>query len=245
LFVLTVVFSLAYLIFYPGLGSREGSLQWSSSAQLQQEQARAEAQLQGVYAKYTAMSAEQLMADAAAMAIGERLFINTCSACHGSDARGSRGFPDLTQPESARLAALNLDSIVKTISEGRSGNMPPMAAAVGSSEDVRNLAHYVLSLSGTAHNEIYAQLGKPKFATCAACHGPTGKGNLALGAPNLTDKYWLHGWGEQAIINAITQGRGGVMPAQASRLTEAQVRVLAAYVLKLGQTGTAAEAARP
>jgi cytochrome c oxidase cbb3-type subunit 3 len=108
--------------------------------------------------------------------------------------------------------------------------MPPMAAAVGTAEDVRNVAHYVLSLSGSAHNSVAAQLGKAKFAACAACHGPEGKGNPALGAPNLTDKIWLHGWGEQAIVAAITAGKSNAMPAQGKRLSPEQIHVLAAYV---------------
>jgi cytochrome c oxidase cbb3-type subunit III len=245
LFVLTVVFSFAYLWFFPGLGQREGSLNWSSEGQLHSEQKAAQAKLQQVYARFAGMTPQQLVADAEAMAIGERLFINTCAACHGSDARGSKGFPDLTQPASARMAPVTLESIVKTINEGRTNAMPPMAAAVGTSEDVRNLAHYVLSLSNSAHNPIYAQLGQPKFVTCAACHGAGGKGNVLLGAPNLADNYWLHGWGEQAIVNAITQGRGGVMPAQGHRFTPEQVQVLAAYVLRLGTGGQVGEGARP
>jgi cytochrome c oxidase cbb3-type subunit 3 len=114
--------------------------------------------------------------------------------------------------------------------------MPPMAAAVGSAEDVRNVANYVLSLSGSPHNSVAAQLGKAKFATCAACHGPEGKGNKVLGAPNLTDKVWLYGWGEQAIVEAITQGRAGVMPPQGKLLTPEQVHVLAAYTWGLSRT---------
>ena len=113
--------------------------------------------------------------------------------------------------------------------------MPPMAAAVGTAEDVRNVAQYVLSLSGSPHNSVAAELGKPKFAACAACHGPDGKGNQALGAPNLTDKVWLHGWGEQAIVQIITNGRVNQMPAQAARLTPEQIHVLGAYVWNLSQ----------
>jgi len=113
-----------------------------------------------------------------------------------------------------------------------------MAPAVGTPEDVRNVANYVLSLSGSAHNSIAAQLGKPKFAACAACHGPDGKGNQALGAPNLTDKIWLHGWGEDAVMAMVNNGKNNVMPAQASRLSADQIRVLAAYVWSLSH-GTA------
>ena len=108
-----------------------------------------------------------------------------------------------------------------------------MAAAVGTPEDVKNLAHYVLSLSGAPHDAVAAQLGKPKYATCAACHGPEGKGMKVLGAPNLTDKVWLHGFGEAAIVSIINNGKQNVMPAQATRLTPEQIHVLGAYVWSL------------
>jgi cytochrome c oxidase cbb3-type subunit III len=114
--------------------------------------------------------------------------------------------------------------------------MPPMAAAVGTSDDLRNVAHYVLSLSGSPHNDIAAQLGKAKFGTCAACHGNDGKGNRELGAPNLADRIWLHGWGEQAIVKIISEGKNNAMPAQARLLTPEQVHVLAAYVLSLSRS---------
>ncbi len=235
LFVITVVFSAVYLAFYPGLGSYGGTLKWTSQNQFEAEQARATAALAPVYAKYKDMAPEQLVADTQAMAIGERLYLNNCAQCHGSDARGSKGFPNLTLPAESRLATETADQIKAVILQGRTGNMPPMAAAVGSAEDVRNVAQYVLSLSGSAHNSVAAQLGKAKFGTCAACHGPEGKGNKTLGAPNLTDKVWLYGWGEQAIVEAITKGRAGVMPPQGKLLTPEQVHVLAAYTWGLSR----------
>ena len=234
LFVITVVFAAVYLAFYPGLGSYGGTLKWSSVGQYEAEQEKARVAMAPVYAKYAAMTAEELARDAQAMGIGQRLFLNNCAQCHGSDARGSKGFPSLADTD--WLGPNTLDAVKKTIVEGRVGMMPPMAAAVGSAEDVKNVAHYVLSLSGSAHNDIAAQLGKAKFGTCAACHGAEGKGNTALGAPNLTDKIWLHGWGEQAIISAITAGKNNAMPAQGRLLTPEQVHVLAGYVLSLSQT---------
>ena len=186
LFVITVVFAAIYLALYPGLGSSPGSLKWSSTGQWEAEQAKAKAAMEPIYAKYVAMSAEDLSKDATAMGIGQRLFINNCAQCHGSDARGSKSFPNLTDTD--WLWGGTPEAIVETITNGRQGNMPPMAAAVGGGEDVRNVAHYVLSLSDSAHNPVYAQLGKEKFAACAACHGADGKGMQALGAPTLTDK---------------------------------------------------------
>lgn len=162
------------------------------------------------------------------MAIGERLFMNNCSQCHGSDARGSKGFPNLTDKD--WLHGGTPDKIIETITHGRIGNMPPMAAAVGTPDDVRNLAQYVLSLSNSPHDSLKASLGKSKFGACAACHGADGKGNQAIGSANLTDDIWLHGWGENAIVAMINNGKVNQMPAQASKLTESQIHVLASYV---------------
>jgi len=233
LFVITVVFAAVYLAFYPGLGSFAGTLKWTSVGQYEAEQEKARAAMQPVYAKYVAMSAEQLAQEPAAMGIGQRLFLNNCAQCHGSDGRGSLGFPSLADRD--WLGAGTHDYVKTVITEGRVGVMPPMAAAVGTSEDVRNVANYVLSLSGSAHNNVAAQLGKGKFGVCAACHGADGKGNPQLGAPNLTDKIWLHGWGEQAIVNIVTSGKNNAMPAQGRLLTPEQVHVLGAYVLSLSQ----------
>ena len=238
LFVGTVVFSAIYLAFYPGLGTHEGTLHWTSQGQFEAEQARARTAMEPVYAKFTAMTAEQLAKDPQAMGIGQRLFLNNCAQCHGSDARGSKGFPNLADND--WLGAGTPEYIEKTIAEGRTGTMPPMAAAVGTADDVKNLAHYVLSLSGSAHNDIAAGLGKPKFTVCAACHGADGKGNPALGAPNLTDKIWLHGWGEAAITSMINAGKTNVMPAQGRLLTPAQIHVLGAYVWSLSQAARVA-----
>jgi cytochrome c oxidase cbb3-type subunit 3 len=238
LFVITVVFAAVYLAFYPGLGTNAGSLKWTSVGQYEAEQEKARAAMQPVYAKYVSMTAEQLAQDPAAMGIGQRLFLNNCAQCHGSDGRGSTGFPNLADTD--WLGAGTHDYVKTVITEGRVGNMPPMAAAVGSGEDVKNVANYVLSLSGGAHNSVAAQLGKEKFAACAACHGADGKGMAAVGAPNLTDKIWLHGWGEQAIVNIVTQGKTNAMPAQGRLLTPEQVHVLGAYVLSLAQTARVA-----
>ncbi|WP_374569210.1 cytochrome-c oxidase, cbb3-type subunit III [Ideonella sp.] len=234
LFVITVLFSVGYLVLYPGLGSAEGTLGWTSTGQWEAEQERAHKAMNPVYADLVGKPVEQLAKNPKAMAIGERLFANTCAQCHGADGRGSKSFPDLTDRDWLGSGQEGLDAYIhKTIVEGRRGVMPPMAAAVGNGDDARNVAQYVLSLSGSAHNELSAQLGKPKFAACAACHGVDGKGNAAIGAPNLTDKIWLHGWGEPAILAMINGGKTNVMPPQAQRLTPEQVEVLTAYVWSL------------
>lgn len=238
LFVITVVFAAAYLTFYPGLGTNPGTFKWSSQGQWEAEQDKARATMAPLYAKFTAMPAAELAKDSQAMGIGERLFANNCAGCHGSDARGSKGFPNLTDND--WLWGGDPEKIKETITKGRMGMMPVMAAAVGGAEDVRNVANYVLSLSGGAHNSVAAQLGKAKFAACAACHGPEGKGTQALGAPNLTDKTWLHGWGEDAVMAMVNNGKTNVMPAHEKRLSPEQIHVLAAYVWNLSQTAKVA-----
>lgn len=228
LFIITIVAALIYLVAYPGLGRYAGKLGWSQVNQYDQEVASANKALEPLYAKFVAMPVEELAANMEAKAIGERLFMNNCSQCHGSDARGSRGFPNLTDHD--WLHGGSPEKIQETITNGRIGVMPPMAAAVGNEEDVKNVANYVLSLSGSTHDAARAALGKAKFAACAACHGPEGKGNTDIGAPNLSDNIWLHGAGEAAIIKRIHEGKTNQMPAQAEKFTPAQIHVLAAYV---------------
>jgi cytochrome c oxidase cbb3-type subunit 3 len=228
LFLITILFSFGYLALYPGLGSHPGQLAWTSNSQYEAEVTSANKALEPLYAKFAAMPPEDVAKDPQAMAIGDRLFMNNCAQCHGSDARGSKGFPNLTDKD--WLHGGSHEKIQESLLKGRIGNMPPMAAAVGTPEDVRNVAQYVLSLSNSPHDSLKAALGKSKFAACAACHGADGKGNQALGAPNLTDDIWLHGWGENAIVAMITNGKVNQMPAQAGKLTDAQLHVLASYV---------------
>ena len=228
LFIITIVFAVLYLVLYPGLGSNPGKLGWTSAGQLADEVAKGDAAVAPIYAKFMAMPVEDVSRDPQAKAIGERLFMNNCSQCHGSDAGGGKSFPNLTDKD--WLYGGTPDKIKETLALGRIGNMPPMAAAVGSADDVKNVANYVLSLSNAPHDSVRANLGKEKFAVCAGCHGADGKGMQAIGAPNLTDDVWLHGFGENAIIAMVNNGKMNQMPAQADKLTEAQRHVLAAYV---------------
>ena len=228
LFIITVVFSLLYLVLYPGLGDKPGTLNWTSVGEHQADVEKHKAATAPVYAKYAAMPVPEIARDAQAQAIGERLFMNNCAQCHGSDARGSKGFPNLADGD--WLWGGEPDRLVESITKGRTGTMPPMAAAVGTPDDVRNVAHYVLSLSNGPHDSVRAALGKSKFTACAACHGSNGKGNPLLGAPNLTDDIWLHGWGEEAIVAMVNNGKTNQMPAQEGKFSAEQIRVLAAYV---------------
>lgn len=228
MFIITIVFSLFYLAAYPGLGSFAGKLGWSQNGQYDQEVAKANKALEPLYAKFAAMSVEDLAKNPEAKAIGERLFMNNCAQCHGSDARGSRGFPNLTDND--WIHGGGPEKIHETLVNGRIGMMPPIAAAVGNADDVKNVANYVLSLSDSMHDSGRAGLGKEKFATCAACHGAEGKGNQDIGAPNLSDNIWLHGAGEAAIIKRINEGKVNQMPAWKDKFTPAQIQVLTAYI---------------
>ena len=228
LFIITVIFALVYGVLYPTFGKYAGVLGWSSQGQHQAEVDKMQQDIAPIYARFNGLSPEQLAGDAPAMAVGERLYMNNCAQCHGSDARGARTFPNLTDGD--WLHGGDPAAIKTTLTQGRNAMMPALGAAVGTPEDVRNVAHYVMSLSATPHDPVRATLGRPKFAVCAACHGADGKGNTALGAPNLTDGIWLHGWGEEAIARAINNGIVNQMPAQAGKLNEDQIHVLTAYV---------------
>jgi cytochrome c oxidase cbb3-type subunit III len=228
LFIVTAIFGLAYLALYPGLGSYKGSLGWTSVQEHAEEMAAGEKEVAPLYARFSGMSTSDVSKDPAAMAIGERLFMNNCAQCHGSDARGGKGFPNLTDND--WLYGGSPEIIKETLLRGRNGIMPPLGAALGSQDDVKNVANYVLSLSDSKHDIVRAQAGQAKFALCAACHGAEGKGNPTVGAPNLTDKVWLHGSGEAAIMAMINNGKSNQMPAQEGKFTADQLHVLAAYV---------------
>jgi cytochrome c oxidase cbb3-type subunit III len=231
LFYLTIFFSLGYLVLYPGLGSWKGLLGWSQVAQLEAEVKRAEQRFGPMYEKFAATEIGELIKNPEALATGQRLFLNHCAQCHASDARGTRGFPNLADND--WLWGGDPKSIRTSISDGRNGIMPPFAAALGEN-GVKDVAHYVMSLSGRATDSIRVARGKPVFAAnCAACHGADGKGNRALGAPNLTNKVWLHGAGEDSILETIGKGRNSQMPAHKGLLSEAKIHLLAAYVYSL------------
>lgn len=239
LFIITVVFSLVYLVVFPGLGSFPGLMKWSTDGEHKQDVSRLQKQVAPIYASFAAQPVDALIKNPAALAIGERLFMNNCSQCHGSDARGSKSYPNLSNANAAWLGERGGEHIVQTVTNGRIGVMPALGAAIGGDPEISELANYVLSLSGSPHDEVKASSGKARFATCAACHGVDGKGNKALGAPNLTDDYWLHGWGEAAIANIVKNGKNNVMPAQSPKLSAAQIHVVAAYVLSLSGSGAA------
>ena len=239
LFVGTIVFALGYLYYYPGLGTYKGSSQWTSGSEYQKDKAKALQEAAPVYAAFQHKSVEELAKDPAAMDIAGRLFGNNCALCHGADARGSKGFPNLTDTD--WLYGGKSENIVESITNGRIGVMPSFTEAVGSPDDARNLANYVLSLSNSPHDSVRAQLGKGKFVVCAACHGADGKGNPLMGAPNLTDNIWLHGYGEDFIVGMINHGKTNQMPEQKGRYDATQIKMLAAYVWGYSNGGVSAQ----
>jgi len=232
LFYITIVFGLVYLVLYPGLGSYAGTLGWTQVKQLEEENAQAQAAYGPIFDKFAAQDIVTLSKNSEALVIGQKLFLNNCAQCHASDGGGSRGFPNLTDKDWQWGGAP--EAIKASITEGRTGNMPPLGQALGE-QGVKDVADYVLSLSGQAGDSISKARGEPLFKSiCAACHGADGKGNPALGAPNLTDKIWLHGSGD-AILDTISKGRVNQMPAHKDTLTPAKIHLLTAYVYSLSR----------
>ena len=232
LFYLTILFAVGYLVLYPGLGAYRGFLGWSSGGQYREESARATETYKPIFEKYARLDVKTVAADAEARRIGERLFLSYCAQCHGSDAGGSRGFPNLR--DSDWLYGGDPETIRTSITEGRGGVMPALGATVGGSEDVRDVAQYVLKLAGRTNDGLRAYRGKAKFdSICAACHGANGTGNPQIGAPNLTDEVWLHGGSEAKIVETITKGRNSMMPAHKQILDPDKIHLLTAYVYGL------------
>ena len=238
LFYLTIAFSLVYLVLYPGLGSYKGTLGWTQISQLEEENRAANAEFGPLYDKFVKLDVATLAKDPQALAVGQKLFLNSCAQCHASDGGGSRGFPSLADRD--WLWGGTPEAIKASITDGRTGVMPPFGPALGE-QGAKDVAHYVLSLSGSANDSIRRARGEPLFkSTCAACHGADGKGNPAMGAPNLTDSTWLHGSGEQAILETINKGRQNQMPAHKDLLSPAKIHLLTAYVYSLSGGGATA-----
>lgn len=235
LFYLTVFFSLGYLVLYPGLGTYAGTLGWTQQKEYETESARVEARQQEVFAQYQGMDIATLAQNEEAQGTGGRLFANNCAVCHGADARGAPGFPNLADNDWLYGGAA--EQIVQSITHGRKGMMPPMGAALGE-QGVAEVAAYVYQLNGREPvdgTQSMLQAGQQKFAMCAACHGPNGEGNTAMGAPNLADDTWLYGGSFETIRRTIIQGRNGNMPAHANLMSEDEIRLVAAYVFARSQ----------
>lgn len=233
LFVGTCVFSLGYLALYPGLGNFQGLLGWSQHGQWEEEMQRADSRYGELYAQYADTPVLELKNDEQAMRMGQRLFANNCAVCHGSAGRGSIGFPNLTNGD--WMWGGTPEDILHTIRNGRQGVMPAKGTMPNmTTAQVDQVVNYVLSFSGRERDAEAAEAGQQVFAqACAACHGADGTGNTALGAPNLTNEHWLYGSSYEWIAETVMEGRQNEMPAQSGRLSEAQIQILAAYVLSL------------
>ena len=260
-FLATIIWGFGYLLMYPGLGNWQGLFGWSSSNQgiLSLEESKEKALLAKendlivqydmeikaadkkygpIFEAFAAQPIEKLATDEAALKVGQRLFIQNCSQCHGSDARGTTGFPDLTDKD--WLYGGSPAEIKHSIMEGRKGEgMIGWETMLGGEQGVKDVAAYVLSLSGREVNLESAKQGKAKFAMCSGCHGVDGKGSAAhglpLGAPNLADNIWLYGGSQRVVEQSIRHGRAGVMPMWKGILGEQKVHVISAYVYSLSQ----------
>jgi cytochrome c oxidase cbb3-type subunit 3 len=232
LFIITVAFAGVYLVLYPGLGDYRGTLGWTSHGEHDAAARENAARIEQTLAPFAKRDVPDLEHDAKALAIGRNLFLNNCAACHGSDAGGAPGFPNLTDKDWLWGGAPA--RVVETISNGRTGVMPPWGEALGA-QGVENVLAYVYSLQGRTLAAGNAAAGKNTFAQlCTACHGADARGNAELGVPNLTDHVWLHGGSIAAVRETIEKGRMGTMPAHLARLGDTRVHLLAAYVLSLG-----------
>lgn len=231
LFIATFVFAGIYLLLYPGMGAYSGLLGWTSEGELRQHQAQAEERYADRFGVYANTAIEELAQDPQAMRMGLRLFANNCAACHGSDGGGAYGFPNLTDDD--WLWGGSPEQIKKTIADGRTGVMPAWGSALGE-RGVADVTEYVLSLSGRDHDAAAAERGVSSYAQfCSTCHGPQGKGNQILGAPDLSNDIWLYGGEPRDIRQTVREGRTGVMPAQRDLLREDRIHLLAAYVYSL------------
>jgi cytochrome c oxidase cbb3-type subunit 3 len=232
MFYITLVFGFAYLLLYPGLGKWPGLLGWTSLGQYQAEREAAEQEFGPLFKKHASEDIRQLAKNEDAMRTGERLYANYCAVCHGSDARGAPGFPNLRDGE--WLWGGQPEQIKTSILDGRIAAMPGWEAALGGEKGVFAVTEYVLSLSGRRHNAEAAAEGKTKFQQlCVGCHGPEGKGNQSLGAPDLTNRTWTYGGSQKTVMESIAKGRQGRMPPHRDFLGEDKVHLLAAYVYSL------------
>ena len=237
LFVGTLIFAVGYLVLYPGMGNWKGVLPgyqggWTSAKQYDREMERADAKYGPIFAKYAAMPIPEVAKDELALKMGGRLFASHCAVCHGSDGKGAHGFPNLTDDD--WLWGGSPETIKTTIMKGRKAAMPGWEAALGN-QGVKDVTGYVRSLAGLKNPEgLNLAAGKKSYdAMCVACHGPEGKGNQALGSPNLTDKVWLYGSSFNQVQQTTRYGRNGVMPAQEDFLGNDKVHLLTAYIYSL------------
>jgi len=233
MFVLTIVWGIGYLIIYPGMGNFPGLLGWTQIGQYDREVATAEEKYREMRDRYLAMPVEEIAVDPAVRKMGMRMFANNCAQCHGADAKGAYGFPNLTDDD--WIYGGDPATIEATITNGRQAAMPAWGSIIGE-QGVTDVTQYVLNLNGRDVDAARAAAGETVFKTyCVACHGPDAKGNPALGAPNLTNGVWLYGGSPEQIQHTVRAGRNGVMPAFQNTLSEDKTHILTAYVYGLSR----------
>ena len=240
LFWITIVFGLAYLAWYPGFGAFAGYGRWSSQAEHDKQKAADDAKLESTFAPYKGRPIDQLAGDPAALKLGRSIFNNTCATCHGSSAQGAIGYPNLA--DDIWHWGSTPDAVLTTVLDGREGVMPEwgtVLTGIGGENAVDYVVAYVRTLSqpqGSLHNDYMAAQGKSLYeGVCVACHGVEGKGNPAMGAPDLTDDYWMYGDSKESLHQTVATGRRGSMPAHRALLGETRARLAAAYVWSLSK----------
>ena len=232
-FIITIIFAIVYLILYPGMGSFKGVLGWTQVGQWQEEMDAADKKYGEIFAQYSATPIEELAKDPKVLKMGQRMFANNCAQCHGSDARGSFGFPNLTDND--WLYGGSPEAIKATLIHGRNGAMPAWGSVLGD-EGTLNASAHIMALSGREATRGDAEAGAQNYAMfCASCHGADGKGNYAFGAPNLTDNVWLYGGSQGQILQTLLNGRAGKMPAHQELLSADKIHILTTYVYSLSQ----------
>jgi cytochrome c oxidase cbb3-type subunit 3 len=235
MFTVTIIWGLGYLVAYPGMGKWEGLLGWSQQGQHDAEVTKAEAKYRAMRDRYLALPVEEIAFDPAVRKMGQRLFGNHCAQCHGADARGTYGFPNLTDKD--WIWGGSPDTIKYTLNHGRQAAMPAWGPVLGD-QGIKEMTAYLVTLNNRSADPVLAEAGKQKFSMfCAACHQANGVGNQLLGAPNLTDGIWLYGGSEAEIAQTLRAGRNGLMPAQSNILSEDRIHILTAYVYGLSNKG--------
>jgi cytochrome c oxidase cbb3-type subunit 3 len=233
LYFITIAWAVGYMIAFPSLGNYQGMLGWSQEGQYEAEMQAAAENYEPIYEKFAAMEFTELSQNAEAQALGKSLFASYCTTCHGSDARGAPGYPNLTDND--WLWGNAEAELIATIGNGRQAAMPVLAPALGGDAGIDNMVKYVKSLSG-GEADAGAMSAQPMFmALCSVCHGVDGTGNKIFGAPNLTDETWLYGSSAETVRETIVKGRNGQMPPHGDLFGENRTKILAAYIYSLSQ----------
>ena len=257
MFVATLIFAAIYLILYPGMGNYPGLLKImglpaSNLESWEREMQLADEKYGEVFAKYAAMPVEEVAKDPKALKMGLRLYSNNCAVCHGSDAGGGHGFPNLRDSEwiwggtpelihQTLVQGRGQEGVMRMPAWGEQWAADPNLGAQGAEDMVVAVSDYVLKLAGLEHDPALIEKGAEVYAqTCVACHGADGKGNQMLGAPNLTDDIWLYNNPKWELVDdirhTIRRGRGGVMPSQGDKLQAEKIHLLTAYVWSLSNS---------